>query len=183
MMNRFSNILLIFSFFIGYACANSPREKMAEEVIAASPMQESELKDQFESDQMTQERLRAFEARAQQKLQDLADYINILKDPNLDSAFRQQAMAQALALFEDDTSTFLQKSYYEQPLVSKYIIEDIQIEKPLQEADNERYEGLLSFKSNTTTPPREAVIILKKVEKDFGDERRLIWEVLLGEIR
>ncbi len=182
-MNRFSNVLLIFSFFICYACANSPREKVAEEVIAATPVQESELKAQFESEPMNKERLRAFETRAQQKLQDLADYINILKDSALDSAFRHQAMNQALALFENDTSTFLQKSYYEQPLVSKYIIEDIQIEKPLQEADNERYEGLLSFKSNTITPAREAVIILKKVEKDFGDERRMIWEVLLGEIQ
>jgi hypothetical protein len=156
---------------------------VGEDMVETLPMQESELEAQFESDQMDAQRLSAFEARAQQKLQDLADYINILKDPTLDSTFRQQAMNQAVALFEVETSTLLEKLYKEQPPISKYIIENIQVVKPLQLIDNERYEGLLSFKSNITTSPQDAIIVLKKVEKEFGDERRLIWEVLLGKIQ
>ena len=165
-MNRFSNILLIFGFFICYACANSPREKVAEEAIAAASIKESELKAQFESEPMNEERLRAFETRAQQKLQDLADYINILQNPDLDSTFRQQALSQAAALFE--SNTFSQKLLDGQVASPRYAIEEIKIAKPLQAIDDKRYEGLLTFKSNKSASPKEAAIILKKVEKDFG---------------
>jgi len=204
-MNRFFDILVIACFFFCCGCATSPREKGAEDMIETPVMQESALEAQFESEPMNNERLKAFEARAQQKLQDLADYVNMLKDPALDSTFRQQAMRQALALFEDenivvsiDTSqknnntanTILQELHDEQLQISKYNIQDIQVVKPLQSAGKERYEGVLSFESSLTTSrgtsvvtTKEAAIVLKKVEKEFGDERKLIWEVLLGKIQ
>lgn len=189
-MNSFFNIGLICGFFLCCACATSPTEKGAEDMIETQPIQESALEAQFESEQMDAPRLKAFEARAQQKLQDLADYIKILEDPTLDSTFRQQAMRQALALFEHETGPMLQGFYDEELQASKYSIQDIQVARPLQSTGTERYEGVLSFKSNMTTSqgasvitPKEAVIVLKKVEKEFGDERKLIWEVLLGKIQ
>jgi hypothetical protein len=202
MMNKFFDILVISCFFICGACATSPREKRAEDMIETPAMQESELEAQFESEPMNSERLKAFEARAQQKLQDLADYVNMLKDPTLDSNFHQQAMRQALALFEDENDvaeedaenemmsrTMLKNLLDENEHISKFTIDSVQVVKPLQSAGKERYEGVLSFESNLITSqgtsvitPKEAVIVLKKVEKEFGNDRKLIWEVLLGKI-
>ena len=199
-MNRFFNIWLIFYFFFCCGCATSPREKGAEDMIETPIMQESALEAQFESEQMDELRLKAFEARAQQKLQDLADYVNMLKDPTLDSNFHQQAMHQALALFEDENAVaeedaenemmsrnMLKNLLDENEHISKFTIDSVQVVKPLQSAGKERYEGVLSFNCNMTTSegitPKEAVIVLKKVEKEFGNDRKLIWEVLLGKIQ
>jgi hypothetical protein len=150
---------------------------------------------------MDAQRLSIFEARAQQKLQDLADYINMLKDPGLDSTFRQQAMSQAVALFEDGNilvdknpeneiaiRDFLKNLLDENQPTSKFTIDSIQTVKPLQATGPERYEGILSFEGNIApaqTPsintPKEIGMVLRKIKKEFGTEDKWVWEVFLSQ--
>jgi hypothetical protein len=175
---------------------------VGEDMVETMPMQESELEAQFASDQMDVQRLSAFEARAQQKLQDLADYINILRDKTLDSTFRQQAMNQAVALFEDGNipvdknpeneiviSDFLKNLFNENQPTSKFTIDNIQIIRPFQATGPERYEGILSFEDNidpaqapAKSTPKEIGMVLRKIKKEFGTEDKLVWEVFLNQI-
>jgi hypothetical protein len=174
---------------------------VGEDMVEAMPMQESKLEAQFASDQMDAQRLSAFEARAQQKLQDLADYINILRDKSLDSTFRQQAMKQAVALFENENipfdknpeneiaiSDFLTNLLSENQLTSKFTIDSIQIVKPLQAIGSERYEGILSFEDNIASvqapdkiTPKQIGMVLRKIKKEFGTEDKWVWEVFLSQ--
>lgn len=191
-MNRLFNILLVTYMIMCFGCATSPREKRGEAMVENPVMQESELEEQFESEQINAQRLKAFEARAQQKLQDLADYVNILKSPGLDSTFRQQAMNQALALFEAENpenemiiSDFLKSLLDVNTKNSAYTIDSIQIVNPLQATSADRYEGMLSFTDNLASiaNAKEIGMVLRKTKKEFGAEHKLVWEVFLSQVQ
>jgi hypothetical protein len=158
-----------------------------------------ELEAQFTADYLSADRLDALEVRAQQKLLDFADYVTLVSNPSIDSTFRQQAQEQARQLFihpqtlivwEEEKLTldsFLDR--VEQGEGSQqYIIRNIEVTQPLRQESAQQYAGLLTFSqpANADMPEvtyqRVAEIWVKKVDKQFGDEQKQVWEVFLGTI-
>jgi hypothetical protein len=182
------------------ACATTHRDKLMEDMVEArESMPESEsLEAQFTSERISLDELAAFETRAQQKLQDFSDYVNLIADPTIDSLFREQATRQALSLFastntlvvlHDKKETVADLLYHlrrsgESP---SYIIQSIEILHHLQPTANQQYRGTLSFQQmlsqeNAPAITRQADIRVKKVEKTFGEKKEWVWEVFLAGI-
>jgi len=193
---------LIFSALLGLSvasCATSPRESAVSDSAEEAAVMSGELEAQFTADYLSADRLDALEVRAQQKLLDFADYVTLISDPDIDSTFRQQAQEQARQLFihpqtliarEEEKlnlDSFLDK--VEQGEGSQqYIVQNIKITQPLQQESAQQYSGTLSFSqpANVEMPEvtyqRVAEIWVKKVDKQFGDEQKQVWEVFLGTI-
>ncbi|WKN45505.1 hypothetical protein [Tunicatimonas pelagia] len=191
-------------------CATSHRERAIENESAEATIMSGELEAQFTTDYLSGDLLYALEVRAQQKLIDFADYVTLIGNPTIDSTFRQQAQEQARQLFihpqmlvvwEEEQLTlesFLheieQKSDNQQ-----YIIQDIELVQPLRQDSARReptrqdsaqqYSGLLTFSQLLATEGQEVAyqrkveIWVKKVDKQFGNEHKQVWEVFLGSIK
>ena len=194
------NALLLLSLWILLnACATSHRDKMREEAEENAAIGKR-LESQFTTDQMTEEKLEAFEVRAQQKLQDFADYLNILADTSIDSIFREQAIRQTLNLFASDSvtvtmddqkksiRTFLEDIRQQEGGKGKFDVAEIEVTTPLASTTPRQFSGVLSFQqtwSGEEAPvaaTRQMHILVKKVEKSFGEEKKQVWEVFLGDM-
>jgi hypothetical protein len=170
------------------------------------------IKDEFESDDLSRKSLKGFEAKAKQDLVDFSDYLNICSNQLLDSSFRTQARTMILDMFISDSikisNRILDKKELKNiPLIefldldpaSNYIsmyfmLDSISITEPLREMNDLSYKGRLSFSRHVkafsdsdtliSSPARmEAEIIVSKVAKPFGTDTLTVWSVFLGEIR
>lgn len=191
-------------FYVAFAILASP--------LFSQSISHEQLVSDFTSEALTEEKLAVFDQRAIQKLKDYANYIEIISTGTYNNAFRKQAVDMALELFSDlnvmisdslieinkekkininDFFLRLLKTKFQKVTVS---ISDIQLSEPLKKTDPANYSGTISFKEtvslfNTETKPekvrtyqRKALIVLKKVQKDFGSKKKIIWEVMLGGI-
>ncbi|MEM9672880.1 MAG: hypothetical protein ACFB15_09975 [Cyclobacteriaceae bacterium] len=203
---------LIFSTLLGLSvasCATSPRESAVSDSAEEAAVMSGELEAQFTSDHLSADRLDALEVRAQQKLLDFADYVTLIGNPAIDSTFRQQAQEQARQLFMHPQTliAFEEEKLTLDSLLNKleragsqrYIIQNIKVTQPLrqesarresaQQESTEQYSGTLTFSqpANVEMPEvtyqRVAEIWVKKVDKQFGDEQKQVWEVFLGSIK
>lgn len=197
----FSMLLMILLFFFA-ACASTHREKMLEESLEAEDngLLYEELEARFMAEQPTVEELKAFEVRAIQKLQDFADYLNLLHQPALDSTFQQQAERQLKSLFVDSTVNITVGEQEKQrlqdllnelregvPTTEIYSLQNIEVAEALHAAESNQYIGTLSFEQlidheSATSQARLAYFVVKKVPKQFGREQEWVWEVLLSGI-
>ena len=91
----------LWASLLGTGCASANRESAADVALAEAAPTEAELDDQLTADRLRPRQLRALEVRAQQKLRDFYDYLNLVGNPSLDSTFRAEAARQALLLFAD----------------------------------------------------------------------------------
>lgn len=193
---------LIFSTLLGLiaaSCATSPRESAVSDSSEEAAVVSGELEAQFTADHLSSDRLAALEVRAQQKLLDFADYVTLIGNPNIDSAFRQQAREQASQLFVHpqtfivlEEEKLLLDSFFAEIGRRKenqqYAIQNIEITQPLRRESALQYSGSLTFSQPATadmpevTHQRIAEIWVKKVDKQFGDEKKQVWEVFLGTI-
>lgn len=182
------------------SCATTHRDKLLEDMVEnKESMPESErLEAQFTSERISTYELEAFEIRAQQKLQDFSDYMNLIADSTLDSTFREQAIRQALALFVSNNTPVAvhpKKETVEDLLHHlrysgeswNYTIQSIEILHRLRPTMGQQYRGVLSFQQtlsqeNGPAITRQANILVKKVEKTFGEKREWVWEVFLAGI-
>ena len=182
-------------------CASAYREGAADEVLAEAIPTEEELEDQLTGDRLSEAQLSAFEIRAQQKLRDLVDYLNIVGNSSLDSAFRQEAARQAEALLappsteeeaEKESFIFEASGIYTLPEFMRafpdtLLITSLTVDQPL-ELNGSQYRGQLSFKSSTAGDDEESTehqarMVVQKVTKAFGEETEEVWEVLLEDIQ
>lgn len=198
---------LIFSALLGLSvasCATSPRESAVSDSAEEAAVMSGELEAQFTADYLSPDRLDALEVRAQQKLLDFADYVTLIGNPAIDSTFRQQAQEQARQLFIHPQTliTWEEEKLTLDSLLIKveqgagsqqYIIQNIEITQPLRQEfarqeSTQQYSGTLTFSqpANAEMPEvtyqRVAEIWVKKVDKQFGDEQKQVWEVFLGTI-
>jgi hypothetical protein len=171
------------------------------------------LHETFRKDNLMEEDLHAFESRAQQKIKDYANYIEIISDKKYDSNLRKEAGSTALKLFsspETEITESLNKDekdkswktneYLNALTVSSYQkvtlqIKDLTLTKELQKQKDNTYRGQISFVQTMKgynkkeeqillkTSEKKAEIILKKVKKQFGKETEEIWEVFIGNIK
>ncbi|HNS17676.1 MAG TPA: hypothetical protein PKH94_00830 [Bacteroidales bacterium] len=180
-----------------------------EEVLAAT---KASFKHQFASEDLSREVLSALETKAQQKLADFCDYLNLYTDASLDSTFRTQALLMIRELFVSDTvqintlltseagggnlplndfMDLLANPAYPFPIL---FIDSVQTVSSLNRADEISYRGLIAFRrqlefrasSDTTLRGNESMVaemVAVKAIKAIGSDTLQVWEVFLGEIR
>ena len=162
---------------------------------------------QFTSDSLSLEQLEAFEQRGMQKLQDYANYYNLISDKNIDKVFRKQAREQAVKLFLNPdkkveerinaNSTFkfmkikkLLNKIDHNKLRLEVNISEYEATSRLEKVDVNLFIGAISFKQITTgydkdslvysnIAQKRAEILLRKTnEEDLNG----VWKIHLGDI-
>ncbi len=157
---------------------------------------------EFENETLSESNLTAFEQRAIQKINDAVGYFEIISDKNFDPYFKEQAKTMVYQFFEyRNTSLSFNKEEIslenlverlEQSEYGKLIIKvkHVKVKKPVQK-DNNRYKGQIEFiqiisaiqgqnKTLLDSCSIQMNIVVKKVDKKFGETSKMIWEALLG---
>jgi hypothetical protein len=206
-------IMVVITGMIIYSCSSGRPEIMESNsamedttYISEQPLAPSDLK--LEEVTIDEENIGAFEKRGIQKLQDLADYLSLLADTTIDITFKEQAKSMALDLFASTQKTIqfktinqketqiqkpgilfnsIIKGYYGS---FKIVLENIQIDKTLISAGDNKYSGSFIFlitiidnkKQVITKYKMQCAIEILKIHKTFGEESKRVWEVFLGDI-
>ena len=205
--------MLIFCCCCCYAMLISPVTLSGQS--AGSRFVPSIEESDFVLQQLPEKNLRAFEERAEQKLKDFIDYLNMLSDVKYDKVLRKQAYEMALTLFENEsqwhyTGTKNSNNNLLENSLEQFLKKQVELHKLKQQQQYEiqtidlitpftpqetapgyvRYHGQLSFlflineRGQSLPKPYSGIcyIHLQKVNKDFGEERFEVWEVLLGDV-
>ena len=188
---------------LGAGCASANREPAADVALAETAPTEAQLNDQLTADRLRPDQLRALEVRAQQKLRDFFDYLNLVGDPSLTSTFRAEAARQALLLFANPRDsvrltpaghpprTMTARQWLDELVQSDeavaFTVGEPTLSRPLILTDSLQYRGELSV--TTPVPDAEAAsseaqaylvrVVVKRVAKDFGEDEMQVWEVFL----
>lgn len=204
-MKTIAHITLIL-FFIStnyYLCAQTePVEKNFQDISNTLTVNQQ---------QSTYE-LTGFEGRAVQKVEELAEYIEIISDKDYDSIFRKRAFSMAVKLFKDQdikisnsdkllsSLSILGLNNYLNAVMengyAKIVVEISNREyvENLSQSKSDAYSGKLLFDQTNyyyknknlqkkNTEKKEVDIILVKTEKKFGKKTKSVWNVYLGDIR
>ena len=193
----------LWASLLGAGCASANRESAADVALAEAVPTEAELNDQLTADRLSPRQLRALEVRAQQKLRDFFDYLNLVSNPSLDSTFRAEAARQALLLFADPRAsvrlvptghpprTMTARQWLDELTRSDeavaFTVGEPTLSRPLTLEDSLQYRGELSV--TTPVPDAEAAsskaqaypvrVVVKRVVKSFGEDEMQVWEVFL----
>jgi hypothetical protein len=213
-MRRF---LIAFALALAYlllcskACDDNVQEneKMEQDKVIAV---RDSIRDEFETDYLSEGSLYALEATARQKLSDFADYIQIMTDTTLDNSFKEKAGDMIKKMFISENVRlrfFLQENRKEKKLTVKelladglttpyasarFIFDSIEVQEPLQRINTGTYSGRLSFYQKftgyslhdtlTTNSKRTTIdVFAMKVDKIFGDDTLSVWGVFLGAMK
>jgi hypothetical protein len=173
--------------------------------------QRDPLENTFVKEQLSSRDLQVFELRAQQKLKDYANYIEIISDKSFDAELRKEAAGSALRLFSTQNVTVhetLSGGKAKEWKISDYLsklsasaykkiasqISNLALTKPMVKQAENSYKGELSYTQLTkgyddkgkevflVKAEKKAEVILKKVKKQFGQQTEEVWEVFLGRI-
>jgi hypothetical protein len=204
-------LLLVYLLFSSKSCSSDEKD-VADRQEADLMKVKKSLKDEFESEKLSRKSLNAFEVKAEQKLVDLADYLQIYSDNKMNEAFKGQARQMILGLFISDSvkissvlsdekegnslplTKFLHIDEGSNDLSIDFKFDSIEIIKPLHRTGEFNYAGslaftrrIISYSSSDTlffSPVKMDVdIIAAKINKTFGKDTLRVWEVFLGEIR
>ena len=202
--------LLAWLVFSSRSCVPVSEQMISEKTVILEAKES--IKSEFESDDLSQKSLRAFEEKARQKLIDFADYINIYFDESIDTIFKAQTHRMIRDLFVSDSvqinrtlfhkkdkgSILLIKFLEEKPSVGyqsiRFNFDSINIIEPLHRTDDYYFQGKLIFSSqigisdssNTAFIKQhdmEIDIIASKVHKTFGADTLQVWGVFLGDMK
>lgn len=165
---------------------------------------------EFEIEKLDETKLNAFEERAIEKIQDFGEYVMIYSKRDYDTAFKAQAGKMIFDLFIDSNVEInidlsngrsedialigfmeqLDSCDYNELVVSSH---DFVLDSPLQSSGDSFYKGVVSYSNRIVglrsgdsllihSASNKVEIIVKKVNKRFGDRSNLIWKVFLGKI-
>lgn len=203
--------ILVYLVLSSKSCGSDEQADAAKQKAELAQTKEN-IKNEFESEDLSRKSLRAFEVKAKQELVDFSDYLEICSGKQLDTSFRAQARRMILDMFLSDSvqvnSLLLNKQGGKNILLVEFLKPDpsssynsidvtfdsIEVAGHLRRIDDFNYKGKLSFSrylkscsaSDTvfTGPVRmEADIFASKVFKAFGTDTLQVWSVFLGEIR
>lgn len=185
------------------SCASVSNEEVGFKKVNIPADAGAPIVTQFTADELSVNHLKAFEQRAIEKLQDLADYLRILSDKSYEDEFRNAALLQAQDLFVDHSqirlyaenepdkiNSFLMNASSDS-IPRTYLFRNIAVKNSLQEAANILYEGSLGFQYGVVengdtvwydAESKIAEFYLMKTSKSFGSSEKMIWEVYLGNI-
>jgi hypothetical protein len=208
--------IILFAAILAYLVFSSrscegPEPEDARTREAELAITKERVKNEFASEELSRQSLRAFEEKAVQKLADLADYLNLYTDKSMDSSFREQARRMILGLFISDSVQI-------NPLLTSEKTEkyralagflatkpdttyrsvslafgSVEIAESLHRT-GEGYYGTLTFSrqvtvctvSDTTTTgkyPLEIEMVVLKSSKAFGPDTLQVWGVFLGNVK
>jgi len=177
--------LLACILFSAKSCKEDPQVSRQQEEEAIAEKMDS-VKNEFGGDFLDEESLFVFTRKAKQKLIDYADYMNIVNDSSLDSAFRDQAWLMAQDLFANGLVPG-------SPLPGMVILIDSSwLTEPLKMAGEGVYKGELGFREKNRVKSGEdndhflqsykkSEIICTKSPKVFGTDTLSVWQVRLRE--
>ncbi len=165
----------------------------------------------FTTNNITIQHIKAFEQRSIQKIRDFAGFIEIISNKSYNDSLRKQSLNSAIKLFLDENcsiSGLIINSDSDPLSVTQFFNKVFNLDcskitstatkikncKELKRGSNNTYTGQYSFilsysisnkksKKQKTIKTRKSVgIVLKQIEKNFGNEKKMVWEVLLGNI-
>ena len=198
------SFLMLLFLLTAEDCADGSTEITREEKLSGMFQN---IENDFVNEELSFETLYAFEKRAIQKLNDLADYLNIYADTSLSEEFRLQAREMILGSFnsemdlqayfkslgfiEDTENGILYFSKEKKSFITE--INAINTKVFFHKKTLSSYTGTLQFfqkvlritstdtvVANTFNLDLEIVVLKNK--KEFGDNVQDVWEVNLGEI-
>lgn len=155
--------------------------------------------------------LEGFEKQAMNKIIEFAEYQDIIANKSYDITLREHAYEQGVKLFDDKDVNRINPriigSRQKNMLPGEFLkfmmrtdndsisttISDTEVVKHFTEIDEETYKGQITFVrkceyykdgkiDKTFEHKQKALIILKKVKKDFGDDEKYVWNTFLGNI-
>ena len=200
--------MLAYVLFCAKSCESPEGDDAASQEVELEKFKDS-IKSEFESDDLTITALRAFEVKAQEKLADFSDYLNLYVDNRMDDTLKNQVGQMISELFMSGDVTLKMKFSPEANekgmTLNEFLITDfartydsvvirvdsIEVLKTLRPQDEISYYGILEFKQTVTaystsgnifTNARNASIEIQalKVKKSFGSDTLQIWKVFLG---
>lgn len=164
----------------------------------------------LEVDNLSDNNIVAFEQRAMQKLEDFSDFLAILSDTTIDSEFKKQAALMAVEIFintentisfslSDDLSAdeqtieaFLLELQNGKLGILSIEIQNVSTSQKMKQSNNQEYKGLMKLELSIAnkretqikknTVQLECEVMAKKVDKEFGNTSKMVWEVFLGDI-
>jgi hypothetical protein len=190
-------------------CSPSGNDGKSEN-MDANPLLSIEITN-LEEDSLSYKHIKAFEERAMQKLQDLKDYFEIISDSDIEPTFKNQALGMVENLFSSNNNTITlnldeKQKNIPQDVDSFFVslkkgsfgilslqINNISVINNITRLNGPEYKGAIKFrlfifekqgnKTNLRTKTNmQCDIIAKKVQKTFGKEKKMVWEVFLGDI-
>jgi hypothetical protein len=203
--------ILVYLVISSKSCGSDEQEEAASKETELA-LTKQNIKNEFESDELSKKSLKAFEVKAKQELVDFSDYLRICSNKQLDSSFRTQARRMIRDMFITDSVRINGLLIDGQdkkivPLIElldfkaagnitsmDLKFDDIKLTEPLRKTDEFNYKGRLAFSRNVKTftafdsstysPARmEAEIYASKVFKAFGKDTLQVWSVFLGDIK
>lgn len=164
----------------------------------------------LEVDNLSDNNIVAFEQRAMQKLEDFSDFLAILSDTTIDSEFKKQAALMAVEIFintentisfslSDDLSAdeqtieaFLLELQNGKLGILSIEIQNVSTSQKMKQSNNQEYKGLMKLELSIAnkretqikknTVQLECEVMAKKVDKEFGNTSKMVWEVFLGDV-
>ena len=186
-------ILLIFLLILtSEDCSN-----LGSETTAVKTQSEfySELENDFTTESLSPDNLKAFEERSLQMIDDLVDYLNIYADTGNAVEFRKQSRELIREMFvsEMDLDLFFNLIDIEEDKINYTIrlknhknpvfkLESKKTVEGLKYSQWETYEGKNEFLVSILNSKVEKHTVrlnvnLKKVEKQFGQQSNLVWKI------
>ncbi len=188
------------------SCSNRREENTATKEENLNT-EKTAIKNEFTSEYLAGESLKAFESKAKQKLIEYSDYYNLLSNSQLTDSFRNQTKQMMKELFVNDATQISNNSRHFKAqtsfasIASKGSIlpsgtstlrlDSIEVSESLHLLSDHLYKGELSFVSqfrsgtsgNTTQTPgiaMKAEFFVVKISKTFGSDTLQVWNVSLG---
>jgi len=210
------NLIMAVIICSMFSCAPSSEEKQEgmpsmDEINSPSPLHETNASDNFDIDTLNTEQLIVFQKRAQQKLEDLINYIEIISNKSYNSEMRLIAKKQIEDLFVDSTALinisisemqikpmatyeFLDQVYKCDYDSIKIKTDSVIVTQPQKVNESFEYIGSISarveitgFKNSkvsyNSTAIHKAETIIYKTEKQFGEDSRIVWTVAIKELK
>jgi hypothetical protein len=207
---KISVLIIVYLFFCGKSCQEDQEDLVMKQVKEAEILKEN-IRQEFGADYLTEESRYATELAAMQKVNDLADYIEIYADASLDAVFRQKAgeMIRDIFVSEDvhmsfgpyrnkrikymTVRKFLDKGFGAGITSAEVFYDSVRIEIPLSRSKPEKYEGTIwalqkitLFNASDTLASDEARITISiqasQKTKIFGKDTLKTWAVNLGDM-
>jgi hypothetical protein len=156
---------------------------------------QNNMQNTFTAEILDENSLKAFEKRAEQKLEDFYNFLEVVSTPSYDMKLRQDAKKQALELFSGKECTvegvkvekLLDSCLALTQKTKSNVMGKISIRKKFPSVpDVVGYSGMLDFMlftGSSQSVTKEASMMLIKTEKLFGSERKQVWTVYLCGIK
>jgi hypothetical protein len=203
-------LVLVYLLFSGRSCQEDQEDLVQRQVKEAEAQKES-IRSEVETDYLSEDSKFAVEMAAIQKVNDLADYIEVYTDVSLDIVFREKAGDMIRDIFVSDdvrlsfgpyrnkkikyltVKKFLDRGFGKDVLSALVLFDDITIDIPLNRSGPELYEGAISgiqeitwFTSSDTIKTEKTTITItiqaSREIKVFGEDTLKTWAVNLGDM-